>query len=166
MRDASRARTVAPHRGDSSHLHRGAALLRDAPSEFFSPSPPASQADQRHAAEIFDPSARHRVERLTLNLPVGLIEELRNAVYWTPGSTLTGLVRDALRDCLARLEAVNGRRYPERLGQLRAGRPRKRPGPSPQQEPFLRAHPGWAPHPNIGMLASLSDDSAMNIQSQ
>jgi hypothetical protein len=63
--------------------------------------------------------------RVTLNLPVELVEQLRNTVYWTPGVTLTGLIKDALHESLERLEQRNGRRYPARLGELKSGRPRK-----------------------------------------
>jgi hypothetical protein len=34
-------------------------------------------------------------ERLTVHLPVELIERIKNAVYWTPGLTLAGLAEEA-----------------------------------------------------------------------
>ena len=35
-------------------------------------------------------------ERVTVALPADLMERARNAVYWTPGATLTALVENAL----------------------------------------------------------------------
>ena len=55
-------------------------------------------------------------ERLTVHLPVDLIERVKNAVYWTPGLTL---VRLALAD----LEAARGAPFPPRERPLTVGRP-------------------------------------------
>ncbi|MFH1567088.1 MAG: hypothetical protein ABIL09_03750 [Gemmatimonadota bacterium] len=62
-------------------------------------------------------------QRLTVNLPVGLIERARNAVYWTPGLTLAALTEEALLKALARLEKDNGGPFRPRSGKLPAGRP-------------------------------------------
>ncbi len=68
--------------------------------------------------------------RVTLNLPIDLLDQLRNTVYWTPGVTLTGLIKSALCESLARMEQRHGRPYPPRLGELKCGRPRKMKGGS------------------------------------
>ena len=62
-------------------------------------------------------------ERLTVHLPVDLIEGVKNAVYWTPGLTLARLAEDALRQALAELEAARGAPYPPRERPLTVGRP-------------------------------------------
>jgi len=49
---------------------------------------------------------RQPKERLTVHLPVGLIDRMRNAVYWTPGLTLAGLAEDAIDDILAPTEST------------------------------------------------------------
>ena len=108
-------------------LQSGSVVNYPVPSS--SPRPRAGS----DAASV-EKSATHRV---TLNLPVGLIEQLRNAVYWTPGATLASLVRDSLRESLDRLEQRNGARYPPRLSKLRSGRPRKSRKPSPVLTPSL-----------------------------
>ena len=62
-------------------------------------------------------------ERLTVHLPVDLIEGVKNAVYWTPGLTLARLAENALRQALAALEAARGAPYPPRERNLTVGRP-------------------------------------------
>lgn len=84
-------------------------------------------ADSSDAASPAEP--RH-YRRVTLNLPVDLLDQLRNTVYWTPGVTLTGLIKTALCESLARMEQRHGRPYPPRLGELKCGRPRKMKGGS------------------------------------
>lgn len=62
-------------------------------------------------------------EGLTVNLPSGLIERARNAVYWTPGLTLASLAEEGLLKVLGRLEKESGGPYKPRNGKLPAGRP-------------------------------------------
>jgi hypothetical protein len=62
-------------------------------------------------------------DRLTVHLPVELIERAKNAVYWTPGLTLASLAEEALRQALAELEAARGAPFPPRERQLSVGRP-------------------------------------------
>ena len=62
-------------------------------------------------------------ERLTVHLPVDLIERVKNAVYWTPGLTLARLAEEALRQALADLEAARGAPFPPRERPLTVGRP-------------------------------------------
>ena len=64
-------------------------------------------------------------ERLTIHLPVDLIDRVKNAVYWTPGLTLAGLGEEALRVMVERLEADRGDPFPPRQEELRGGRPLK-----------------------------------------
>jgi hypothetical protein len=64
-------------------------------------------------------------ERLTIHLPVELIDRVKNAVYWTPGLTLAGLGEEALRIMVERLEADRGDAFPPRQEELRGGRPLK-----------------------------------------
>ena len=79
------------------------------------------------------PKAAPRLEkqRITISLPKPLIEQLRNAVYWTEDRTLTRVITDALENAAAQLEHANGGPFPERIAPLKVGRrPRKQP-PSP-----------------------------------
>lgn len=69
------------------------------------------------------PAAPVSKERLTVHLPVDLIEGVKNAVYWTPGLTLARLAEDALRQALAALEAARGAPFPPRDRPLTVGRP-------------------------------------------
>jgi hypothetical protein len=65
-----------------------------------------------------------RMVRLTVNLPSDLVEQLRDAVYWTPGVTLAWMIARAVRTSLAELESCNQGPFPKRSKPLRAGRPR------------------------------------------
>jgi hypothetical protein len=63
-------------------------------------------------------------QRLTIQIRPELAERLRNAVYWTPGLTVAGLVEESLGKALASLEKRKGGPFPPRKGkQLKRGRP-------------------------------------------
>ncbi len=71
------------------------------------------------------PARRPAKERVTFQLPVELIERVRDAVYWTPGATMAALMEAALSDHLAKLEEHRERPFERRGGALRTGRPIK-----------------------------------------
>lgn len=68
-----------------------------------------------------EPAAAPR-ERVTVALPAELMGRARNAVYWTPGATLAGLVEDAVADALERVEQENGGAFRPRSSNLKPGR--------------------------------------------
>ena len=63
-------------------------------------------------------------QRMTVSLPEDTLERMRDAAYWTPGSTMARMIATALEDYLKVLEFQNGRPFAPRLGALRPGRPR------------------------------------------
>jgi hypothetical protein len=67
---------------------------------------------------------RSRKQRVTITLPVLLLERLRNAVYWTGHGPLARLISDALDDAVTHMEQSNGQPFPQRLSPLKRGRPR------------------------------------------
>jgi hypothetical protein len=73
------------------------------------------------------PERRPKVEkeRLTVHLPINLIDRLKNAVYWTPGLTLAGLAEATLREAIDKLEKERGEPFPPRTRELTGGRPLK-----------------------------------------
>jgi hypothetical protein len=74
---------------------------------------------------------RGRKQRVTITLPVVLLERLRNAVYWTGHGTLARLITEALDGAVTQIEQHNGGAFPVRLAPLRRGRPRSKTSPSP-----------------------------------
>jgi hypothetical protein len=68
--------------------------------------------------------AKPRMVRLTVNLPSDLVEQMRDAVYWTPGLTLAWMIARSVRTSLVELEQANQGPFPRRSKPLRAGRPR------------------------------------------
>jgi hypothetical protein len=70
------------------------------------------------------PCLPSRKVRLTVNLPKDLVEQMRDAVYWTPGLTLAWVVARAMQTSLAELYSTNRGPFPKRSRPLRAGRPR------------------------------------------
>lgn len=72
-----------------------------------------------------DAARRVEKQRLTVHLPVDLIERVKNAVYWTPGLTLAGLAEHSLTQTLERLEEERGEAFPPRTDELKGGRPLK-----------------------------------------
>lgn len=62
--------------------------------------------------------------RLTVSLPVDLVDRVRDAVYWSPDLKLAWLIAQSLRASLADLEKSRQGPFPKRIMALRAGRPR------------------------------------------
>ena len=49
-------------------------------------------------------SARPRKQRVTITLPLSLLERLRNAVYWTGHGPLAQLISDALDEAVTHID--------------------------------------------------------------
>lgn len=62
---------------------------------------------------------------VSVRLDPDLLDQAKRAAYWTPGATLGGVVEEALRRELARLEKSRGETFPKLVGKLRTGRPLK-----------------------------------------
>ncbi len=77
------------------------------------------------ALESESESSKTEKQRVTFQLSKDVIERARNAVYWTPGLTMSGLAEEALKRELKRLEEKRGMPFSERAQELKAGRPVK-----------------------------------------
>jgi len=66
---------------------------------------------------------RRGKSRLTVQIDGHVLDRLRNAVYWTPGLTMTGLVEHCISEAVKGLERRRGSEFPERSHPLKAGRP-------------------------------------------
>lgn len=66
-------------------------------------------------------------KRMTMHLPEELTERIRNAVFWTPGLTISDLGTAALRRIMDELEEQenDGETFPDRNQELKGGRPVK-----------------------------------------
>lgn len=65
-------------------------------------------------------------QRVTIHVPIGLIDKVKNAVFWEPGLTLAGFAQEALEQALEKLESERGSPFPDRREKrLKAGRPIK-----------------------------------------
>lgn len=86
-----------------------------------------SQKDKE--SEQKDSAAQEKMEvkkkeRITIHLPVDLIDKVKNAVFWEPGMTLTGFAEYAFEQALKEQEEKRGAPYPERQeSNLKSGRP-------------------------------------------
>jgi hypothetical protein len=82
-------------------------------------SPPASTGSSQSAP------AGVQKTRATFHLPVALLEEARDIVYWVPGLTMANLTEEALRMEIQRIKDVrnDGEAFPARESDLRRGRP-------------------------------------------
>ena len=76
-----------------------------------------------------DPEAPGPKVTVSLHLPLQLIERVRDAAYYVPGLTVSGMAETALSNELQRLDSEYEKTYhqtiPKRTGQLRPGRPPK-----------------------------------------
>ena len=63
--------------------------------------------------------------RATFHLPINLLEEARDIVYWVPGLTMANLTEEALRREIQRIKDVrnDGEDFPNRESDLKRGRP-------------------------------------------
>jgi len=73
-------------------------------------------------------------QRMTVNLPVELLERLRNMVYWTSGLTLARFVEEALVGSLEKVERQLGGPFPRRMEELKGGRPSTKTSDLPRLE--------------------------------
>ena len=64
-------------------------------------------------------------QRLTVHIPVDLIDRVKNTVYWTPGLTLARLAEIAFEHAVDEMEKERGEPFPEREQELKGGRPLK-----------------------------------------
>ena len=81
-------------------------------------APAATETPQEKRARVIK-------ERLTVHLPVPLIDRVKNAVYWTPGLTLASLAEKSLENTVDNIEKKNGKAFPQRKADLKGGRPLK-----------------------------------------
>ena len=63
--------------------------------------------------------------KVTLMLDGELVERIKNAVYWNPSLTLSGVAMEGIRKALKEIEDQNQGPYRTRSSELRAGRPLK-----------------------------------------
>jgi hypothetical protein len=75
------------------------------------------------------PSPPSQNQRVTVSLPTPLIERLRNAVYWTEGLPMAGLVAEAIKDIVTQMEEANGGAFPQRVSPLKRGRRQRKHTP-------------------------------------
>ena len=75
------------------------------------------------------PSPPSQNQRVTVSLPTPLIERLRNAVYWTEDLPMAGLVAEAIKDIVTKMEKANGGTFPQRVSPLKRGRRHRKRSP-------------------------------------
>lgn len=63
--------------------------------------------------------------RITFYISQTMVERAKNAVYWTPGMTLSSLAEKALESAILAMEEERGEAFPQREAELAKGRPAK-----------------------------------------
>ena len=66
---------------------------------------------------------RRNGQRLTVQVDEETLNRLRNAVFWTPGLTLAGFIKQCISERVDRMERARGGEFPQRSKPLKAGRP-------------------------------------------
>lgn len=118
-REESQQRTTA-----TSHVRRDFMPTTTTTTAVPAEIPIRRGTDVTNHSVLREKGQRPRMVRLTVNLPSHLVEQMRDAVYWTPGLTLAWMIARAVRTSLTELETVHQGPFPRRLKPLRAGRPR------------------------------------------
>ena len=62
-------------------------------------------------------------KRMTVHIPEELSERIKNAVYWTPGLTVSEVAEKGLTWVIEKLEEENDGPFEERDQELKGGRP-------------------------------------------
>jgi len=110
----ARRKTIGENPLDS--VIPGSSTATSAATVEAEPEAPARPAGRSHS---------RAKQRLTVHLPLDLIDRVKNAVYWTPGLTLARLAEEALAEAVDLLEEERGEPFPPREDELRGGRPLK-----------------------------------------
>jgi hypothetical protein len=89
--------------------------------------PLSRSAKLRPSGTTAEPRAHSREpegqrERVTVQLSHDALDRLRNAVYWTPGLTITSFVELCITESVDRMERKRGAEFPHRAAALRPGR--------------------------------------------
>lgn len=84
--------------------------------------PLSRAAKLRASGSAHEPSDPEPRERLTVQLSHDALDRLRNAVYWTPGLTITDFVEQCIISTVDRMERKRGEEFPHRAAALRPGR--------------------------------------------
>jgi hypothetical protein len=64
-------------------------------------------------------------QRVTVQISFALMNRLKNAVYWTPGITISSSIESAIEEKLHVIEQTNDGEFEQRPEELKAGRPVK-----------------------------------------
>ena len=64
-------------------------------------------------------------QRVTVQISSDVMNRLKNAVYWTPGITISSSIESAIEEKLRILEKDNKGEFEQRPEELKAGRPVK-----------------------------------------
>jgi len=95
------------------------------PLDSYAPPQQAEPGAPSNKTSTSGSSTKIEKERLTVHIPVDLIDRVKNAVYWTPGLTLARLAETAFGKEIEELEKEKGEPFPPRREELRGGRPLK-----------------------------------------
>jgi hypothetical protein len=71
------------------------------------------------------PPRSFKRDKLTVHLRPDLIARVKNAAYWNPRLTITGIAEMGIYEAIERIEKEYGGPYPPREEELRGGRPMK-----------------------------------------
>lgn len=75
------------------------------------------------AVEASPRVARRATVSVGITLDAEILDRARNAVFWTPGLTLTSIANQGFAVVLDELERDRGEPFPARTGRVRSGRP-------------------------------------------
>ena len=127
--DALLSNTTQTHSKEKPPAAKPTTVTRTAKTERETTKTAPQRAGKFPTTVEPDPEAPGPKVTVSLHLPLKLIERVRDAAYYVPGLTVSGMAETALRNELQHLDSEYEKTYqqaiPKRTGQLSPGRPPK-----------------------------------------
>ena len=60
--------------------------------------------------------------KVSFNIDSTILDRFKNAMYWTPGYTMSGVVEGCMQNIVEQLEEANKQQFLPRMGDMRGRR--------------------------------------------
>jgi hypothetical protein len=71
--------------------------------------------------QLYDLEMHAMKAKISFTIDSDILERFKNAMYWTPGYTMSGVLQECMRNIVDQLEEDNKQQFLPRMGNLRRG---------------------------------------------